>query len=251
MPWRFGALLNVGVVGADILPESTAHRPSPPAAPQNANSFPKSGSRKVAPLPPCPHAPILSTGFSHPGGPWLLMRKTWVGVSQLPLENQGLLAASKRYTCGNSSRRGMFRRIFRKGIQEARQLLGPQKPQGVSPATRHSALDSGCGATTCGPTGPTPSIIPGSPSEKHQVAKPRPRAWALVPQDGEREVFPAVRISDTGWPCQENVEVLCPVWSQVAIRSLGLGFLMGDGGSQLSCQVTVPGLTPGAESAFP
>lgn len=96
-----------------------------------------------------------------------------------------------------------------------------------------------------------PGIIPGSPSGKHQVAKPRPCAWALVPRDGEREVFPAVRISDTGWPCQENVEVLCPVWSQVAIRSLGLGFLTGEGGSQLSCQVTVPGLMPGAESTVP
>lgn len=96
-----------------------------------------------------------------------------------------------------------------------------------------------------------PGIIPGSPSGKHQVAKPRPRAWALVPRDGEREVFPAVRISDTGWPCQENVEVLCPVWSQVAIRSLGLGFLTGEGGSQLSYQVTVPGLMPGAESTVP
>lgn len=45
-------LLSAGVVGADILPESTAHRPSPPTAPQNVDSFPKSGSRKVAPMPP-------------------------------------------------------------------------------------------------------------------------------------------------------------------------------------------------------
>eukprot|EP00071_Canis_lupus_P048900 XP_022282457.1 trafficking protein particle complex subunit 9 isoform X5 [Canis lupus familiaris] len=100
----------------------------------------------------------LQWGFSHPGGPWLLMRKCRSCHLRI-----GLLAASKRYTCGNSSRRGIFGRIFRKGIQEAGQLPGPQKPQGVSPATRHSALDSGCGATTCGLTGPTPRRHPREP----------------------------------------------------------------------------------------